>query len=139
MFEGITEVNPTIQQNMTPREIDQMIDEILGRQEARFAAMGNTKDAQIMLRAITEYRQMLQTGKMGRQEGPLNSVIGMVKEMIDRPPQQTPPQGGSPLPPGQTTPVAPRPARVQDGIEGNRAFLDNLVTQIDEFSSIYYR
>ena len=131
VFEGITEVNPTIQQNMTPREIDQMIDEILGRQEARFAAMGNTKDAQIMLRAITEYRQMLQTGKMGRQEGPLNSVIGMVKEMIDRPPQQTPPQGGSPLPPGQTTPVAPRPARVQDGIEGNRAFLEQLVTQID--------
>ena len=132
VFEGINEVNPTIQQNMTPREIDQMIDEILGRQEARFAAMGNTKDAQIMLRAITEYRQMLQTGKMGRQEGPLNSVIGMVKEMIDRPPQQTPPQGGSPLPPGQTTPVAPRPARVQDGIEGNRAFLDNLATRIDE-------
>ena len=53
VFEGINEVNPTIQQNMTPREIDQMIDEILGRQEARFAAMGNTKDAQIMLRAIT--------------------------------------------------------------------------------------
>lgn len=74
---------------------------------------------------------MLQTGKMGRQEGPLNSVIGMVKEMIDRPPQQTPPQGGSPLPPGQTTPVAPRPARVQDGIEGNRAFLEQMVTQVD--------
>ena len=132
VFEGITEVNPEIQQNMTPREIDQMIDEILGRQEARFAAMGNTRDAQVMLRAITEYRQMLQTGKMGKQEGPLNSVIGMVKEMIQRPPQQTPPQGGSPLPPGQDGPVAPRPARVQDGIDGNRAFLDNLGTRIDE-------
>ena len=132
VFEGITEVNPEIQQNMTPREIDQMIEEILGRQEARFAAMGNTKDAQIMLRAITEYRQMLQTGKMGKREGPLNSVIGMIKEMIDRPPQQTPPQGGSPLPPGQDGPVSPTPSRVQRGIDDNRAFLDNLASRVDE-------
>jgi len=129
VFEGIAEVDPTIQQNLTPREIDQMIDDILTRQEQRFAGMG--KDGDIMLRAIEQYRQMLQTGKMGKTEAPLNSVIAMIKDMIPRQPVQTPPQGGSPLPPGQTTPVAPRPARVQDGIEGNRAFLDNLGTQID--------
>lgn len=130
VFEGIAEVDPTIQQNMTPREIDQMIDEILTRQEQRFA--GGGRDDKIMLRAIEQYRQMLQTGKMGKTEAPLNTVIGLVKDMIPRQPVQTPPQGGSPLPPGQTTPVAPRPARVQDGIEGNRAFLDNLATRIDE-------
>jgi hypothetical protein len=130
VFEGITEVDPTIQQNLTPREIDQMIDDILTRQEQRFA--GGGKDGDIMLRAIEQYRQMLQTGKMGKTEAPLNSVIGMIKDMIPRQPVQTPPQGGSPLPPGQTTPVDERPARVRDGIAGNRAFLDGLGTRVDE-------
>ena len=129
VFEGIAEVDPTIQQNLTPREIDQMIDDILTRQEQRFA--GGGKDGEIMLRAIDQYRQMLQTGKMGKTEAPLNSVIAMIKDMIPRQPVQTPPQGGSPLPPGQNTPVDERPARVRDGIEGNRAFLRNLESEID--------
>ena len=129
VFEGIAEVDPTIQQNLTAREIDQMIDDILTRQEQRFS--GGGRDDKIMLRAIEQYRQMLQTGKMGKTEAPLNTVIGLVKDMIPRQPVQTPPQGGSPLPPGQNTPVDERPARVRDGIEGNRAFLRNLESEID--------
>lgn len=129
VFEGIAEVDPTIQQNLTPREIDEMIDDILSRQEARFANAGS--EGEIFLRAIGEYRQMLETGKMGKTEGPLNSVIAMIKDMIPRQPVQTPPQGGSPLPPGQEAPVAPVSPRIADGIAGNRAFLSNLESEID--------
>jgi len=131
MFTAINAVDPTIQQNMTPREIDQMIDEILTRQEQRYSSRDDA-NAGIMLRAIKEYRQMLETGRMSKDEGPLSTAIALVKDMLPRQSVQTPPQGGNPLPPGQNTPVDERPARVRDGIAGNRAFLDGLGTRVDE-------
>ena len=131
VFTAIDEVNPTITKSMSPREVDQMISEILDRRELQYSQRDD-KDAQIMLRAIEAYRGMLKTGKMTKREKPLSSVVAMVTTDIQRQTPPPPPQGGSPLPTGQTTPVSPRSARVQSGIDGNNAFLDNLATRIDE-------
>jgi hypothetical protein len=130
MFTAINAVDPTIQQNMTPREIDQMIDEILTRQEQRYSSRDDA-NAGIMLRAINEYRQMLETGRMSKDEGPLSTAIALVKDMLPRQRSQTPPQGGSPLPTGQDGPVGQTSPQVQQGKEDNRLFLIQMLDRVD--------
>jgi hypothetical protein len=132
VYAGINEVNPNLMKGMRASQIDQMISDVLNQQEARFQKLGGA-DADIMLRAIAEYRKMLTTGSMGKTGGPLTTVIGLVKDgvigMKAPKPQQGPqgpqgPQGGS-----------PRSPQVQDGIDSNNAFLDNLGARIDEASA----
>ena len=67
VFTAIDEVNPTITKSLSPREVDQMISEILDRRQVEYSQRDD-KDAQIMLRAIEAYRGMLKTGKMTNRE-----------------------------------------------------------------------
>jgi hypothetical protein len=123
VYAGINEVNPKLMKGMEPSQIDQMIFDVLNQQEARFQKLGGA-DADIMLKAIADYRKMLTTGSMGKTGGPLTTVIGLVKGGVRGMKAPKPPKGSS-----------PRSPQVQDGIDSNNAFLDNLGAQIDESSA----
>lgn len=128
MFASIAEVDPTMQQQLTPREIDAAVDDILTRLE-------NSVDDRTKA-SIAAYRQMLETGRTIKKGKPLSEVIGLVKTEIARANRgKTPPT--APTTVNQPTiPVAPRPARIQDGVDANKAFLKQLRDDMNKDKSI---
>lgn len=134
MFAGVAEAYPKFSKDKMPTDIDAKVEEVLQRIEARDIA-SETR------RAIAEYRRMQQTGYMSSEGAPLTEVIGLVKlellkdKAVDKAAAKTKSKRGQTQAP-DGTPVAPRSAAVQDGIDANKAFLQSLRDGMNSDKSI---
>ena len=134
MFAGVAEAYPKFAKDKMPTDIDAKVEEVLQRIEARDIA-SETR------RAIAEYRRMQKTGVMSSEGAPLTEVIGLVKlellkdKAVDKAAAKTKSKRGQTTAP-DGTPVQPRSAAVQDGIDANKAFLQSLRDDMNNDKSI---
>lgn len=134
MFAGVAEAYPKFAKDKMPTDIDAKVEEVLQRIEARDIA-SETR------RAIAEYRRMQKTGYMSSEGAPLTEVIGLVKlellkdKAVDKAAAKTKSKRGQTTAP-DGTPVQPRSAAVQDGINANKAFLQSLRDDMNNDKSI---
>ena len=134
MFAGVAEAYPKFAKDKMPTDIDAKVEEVLQRIEARDIA-SETR------RAIAEYRRMQKTGYMSSEGAPLTEVIGLVKlellkdKAVDKAAAKTKSKRGQTQAP-DGTPVKPRSAAVQDGIDANKAFLKSLRDGMNSDKSI---
>lgn len=119
MFQAISEVDPTFVRDRSPAEVDAEVARILE------TAARNTADTKRQ-RNIRAYQTILETGRAKMNGKPLNEVISIVKTEIAKAARSKAKQV-SQAPQGQADiPVSPRPAKIEEGVRGNRAFLKAL-------------
>ena len=134
MFAGVAEAYPKFAKDKMPTDIDAKVEEVLQRIEARDIA-SETR------RAIAEYRRMQKTGVMSSEGAPLTEVIGLVKlellkdKAVDKAAAKTKSKRGRTKATDDTS-KPQRSAAVQDGIDGNRAFLQTLSDGVTSDSTI---
>lgn len=134
MFAGVAEAYPKFAKDKMPTDVDAKVEEVLQRIEARDIA-SETR------RAISEYRRMQKTGVMSSEGAPLTEVIGLVKlellkdKAVDKAAAKTKSKRGRTKATDDTS-KPQRSAAVQDGIDGNRAFLQTLSDGVTSDSTI---
>ena len=134
MFAGVAEAYPKFAKDKMPTDVDAKVEEVLQRIEARDIA-SETR------RAISEYRRMQKTGYMSSEGAPLTEVIGLVKlelqkdKAVDKAAAKTKSKRGKTKATDDTS-KPQRSAAVQDGIDGNRAFLQTLSDGVTSDSTI---
>ena len=124
-FEGLREVGNL--GDMTPAQIDAEIMRAIDRRLAKGA------DANVR-RALNAYKSHLKTGKMPDNDKTLSYTVGIIKDGFKFP-KIDPAAPTSPVAP---TPPAPpqRSPEVQQGIDDNRKFVQNLIDKLDKDKAV---
>lgn len=124
-FEGLREVGNL--GDMTPAQIDAEIMRAIDRRLAKGA------DADVR-RALNAYKSHLKTGKMPDNDKTLSYTVSIIKNGFKFP-KIDPAAPTSPVAP---TPPAPpqRSPEVQQGIDDNRKFVQNLIDKLDKDKAV---
>jgi len=113
--------------DMTPKQIDAEILRVLNRRLAK------ESDASVR-KALNAYKSHLKTGKMPDNDQTLSYTVGVIKGGFKFP-KIDPATPTSPVAP---TPPAPpqRSPEVQQGIDDNRKFVQNLIDKLDKDKAV---
>ena len=124
-FEGLSEVGNL--GDMTPAQIDAEIMRVINRRLAKGA------DADVR-RALNAYKSHLKTGKMPDSDQTLSYTVGIIKGGFKFPKIDP----AAPTSPASPTPPAPpqRSPEVQQGIDDNRKFVQNLIDKLDKDKAV---
>jgi len=127
-FEGLSEVGNL--GDMTPAQIDAEIMRVINRRLAKGA------DADVR-RALNAYKSHLKTGKMPDSDQTLSYTVGIIKAGFKFP-KIDPATPTSPTSPTPTAPLQNSPA-VQQGIDDNRKFVQNLIDNLNKDNVVKFK